>query len=295
MNYIGFIPELERQQQAPEDYIFGAESKPCIALIPEELRDQYLPIGEVQAGKQDTGACATITPTNLLESKCNYLYSNNLIKPENRKWLEDNNYAKDGKITFSDAFNSILSGSTREGNSMKAPLQSIHENGLIPKSLLPLEPWMMWEDYSDPKRITQEMRDLGQAFLQRFKLNYEKVYLKDFLTVLPKDFICVGVNAWPIPVNGEYPRYEGDFNHETLMYKRPAYTIFDSYVDSVDGDFVKKLTSDFNFYEYGYRVYISAELTVEDREIQVTIFDILLKNNLLSFFAEWWRKFTNAP
>ena len=82
-------------------------------------------------------------------------------------------------------------------------------------------------------------------------------------------------------------------NHEVVLYKRPMYTIFDNYIDTVDGDFVKKLAANYNLYEYGYRAYITAETTPEDREIQLTVFETLMKYGLLGVFASWWESFRN--
>lgn len=292
MNYVGFNPEKERQDQSPDDWVFGSTSTPCLALMPEEIRDTYLPIGEVQAGKQDTSGCATNAPNNIYEDKFNYLYSNDKLQPENKKWLEDHKYVQDGRITFSDAFNAILSGTTRVGNSLKAPIDSIHRDGLVPKKLLPLESWMMWEDYHDPKRVTQDLKYLGQEFLKRFTLNYERVDTADLATLLKTDMAVIAISAYPTPVNGEYPRTDEPFNHAVMALRRPLTNIFDSYIDSVDGDFIKKLASDYRIFDTGYRVYITAETTSEDREIQLTVFESLAKYGLLAFFADWLARFS---
>ena len=293
MKYTGFNPELERKHQSPEDWVFGATSKPCIALIPESEREKYLPIGEVQAGKQDTGDCATRAPTNILEAKFNYLYRNNKLRPENKKWLEDNGYIQGYSVTFSDAFNAILSDTQRTGNSLKAPLESIRKNGLIPNRMIPLGKEMMWEEYHDPKRITQEMRNLGQEFLRRFTINYEICKDDKFIELLKTDIIDVAAHAWPVMVNGVYPKTAGDFNHAFILFNLPAYQAFDSYEEK-PSDYTKNLAPDYVFWDTGYRVYISAETTPEDREIQKTVFDTLSKFGLLSFFADWWDRFTET-
>lgn len=289
MKYVGFNPELEQQHQSPDDWVFGAGSLPCIALIPEVDRDTYLPVGEVQTCMQDASDCATRGPTNIYEAKFNYLYSNMLLRPENRKWLEDNGYVQDGRITFSDRFNAVLSGTTRVGNSLKAPVDSIHSNGLIPKSMLPLIKTMTWDEYMSG--VTQEMKDLGQEFLRRFKLNYERVNASILDALMQEDMIDVAVHAWSIPVDGEYPKTTETINHVVVAYKRPDYTIFDNYEES-PGDFTKKLASDYVFFDTAYRVFISAETTPEDRKIQTSVFEVLKSYNLLRYFAMWWDVFS---
>lgn len=294
MQYTGFSPELEAAHRNDEtDWVFGAASVPCIALIPEGKREALLPIGEVQAGKQDTGDCASRAPNNIIAPKLTYLYQNDLLHPANKKWLEDKGYVQNGSIDFSDCFVAQNSGTTRAGNSLKAPLEAIRTQGLIPKPMLPLESWMMWDDYMDPKRITPAMRALGLEFLQHFVINYERASMDLFATLLNTDFLDVATHAWPVPENGEYPKNDGDFNHAVAMYKTPPFYIFDNY-EEAPGDFIKKLAPNYRFFPYGYRVYIGSEITPEEQTIKLTVFEVLAKYGLLAVFARWWASFTNS-
>ena len=65
---------------------------------------------------------------------------------------------------------------------------------------------MAWEDYHKPERITQEIEDLGQEFLKRFGINYERVLEKNLNELLGRDLIDLAGFAWPEPINGEYPK-----------------------------------------------------------------------------------------
>jgi len=261
MKNYGIDLEKELREQTEEDWIFGSASDACLALITEFERQKYLPQGEVQRSDvDDMSDCATRAPINTLEAKFTYLYQNNKLLPENRAWLETNGYVVDNRIVFADALPAIKSGTTREGNSFRAPLEAIRKFGLVPKKLLPLESWMTWEQYHNPARITPAIEKLGLDFLRRFTINYERVYASDFKNILQtKDMVCGGVHAWSFPVNGEYPRTLDAFNHEIVLFKTPMAYIFDNYVDGVDGDFIKKLASDYRFVDFGYRVYISRE------------------------------------
>lgn len=260
-NY-GLNLELERAHQDGTEWKFGALSQPCLAEIPQEERIPYLPKGEVQfTTRDDMMDCATRAPINILETKFTYLYQTNKLSAINRKWLEDNGYVEDGRAVFSDAFVAINSGTTRQGNSLKAPVDAIRKQGIIPKELLPLLPTMTWEEYHDPKRITQAFRDLGAEFARRFTINYEQVFDLHFADVLYNDTISVAGYAWTKPVNGEYPKSDNPPNHAFMAFKTPKYFIFDNYVDPVDGDFIKKLAPDYRFLEYGYRIFISRENT----------------------------------
>lgn len=203
--------------------------------------------------------CATRAPLNILETKFNYLSKNkDQLSSEDYKWLDNNGYiTEDGSVELSDAYTAILSGTTTRGNSLKAPLQAIHKYGVIPKSRLPLESWMSWWDYHNKARITPLIKELGAEFLKRFPISYEKVMKEDFGNVIPWDMLDVAGYAWSRPRNGIYPRINATPNHAFAYFKTPAYIIFDNYIDSFDGDFIKHLASDYNLLHYGYRVILN--------------------------------------
>jgi len=256
----------ERAESQDSDWVFGSNSGPCIAIIPESEREGYLPQGEVQrTAKDDMMDCASRGPLNILEAKFTYLYATGGMTEENARWLMANGYFVDGKIVLSDAFVAINAKTTRQGNSLKAPLEAIRKQGLIPKAMLPLEAWMSFEDYHNPTRITDQMIRLGKDFLERFVINYEKVYEVDFPQLLEADMLDVAGFAWPEPIDGEYPRSAKSPNHCFVNFNKPCFLAFDNYRDSFDGDFIKKLASNYDFMEYAYRIYISKEVTVAQR------------------------------
>lgn len=256
----GLNLELEQAHRSPEDWTFGASSLPSLDCIPEALRFPFLPVGEIQKGKDDMMDCATRAPVNKLETDYTWFINAKKISQPNIEWLHEKGYVDEaGRVTFSDAFVAINSGTTRQGNSLIAPLDAIHRQGLIPKKMLPLESWMRWEDYHDPKRITPEMYALGLEFVRRFTINYERVSRGQFAEALENDMLVVAGFAWPSPKNGEYPRVERVYNHAFLDVVKPLHNIFDNYPDTLDGDFVKKLASDYDLYEYAYRIFVSSE------------------------------------
>ena len=263
-NY-GLNLELEKAHQKPKDWVFGATSPKCLAEIQPDKRWEYLPKGEVQRGAEDTMDCATRAPINILETKFSYLLRENLIPPENLKFLIDNGYLGGyGNIVFSDAFVAINSGTTRQGNSLIAPLEAIRKKGLIPKSMLPLEKTMTWDAYHNPARITEKMRKLGEEFADRFTINYEKIYEDKFSEVLDRDLVDTGGYAWPTPISGEYPRTDNDPNHAFILFNKPMSNAFDNY-EEASGDFIKKLASNYKFVGHGYRVIISSTVPLEKK------------------------------
>ena len=262
MKNTGLNLELEAQHQSQQDWIFGSgEPLICLTSISEADRDRYLPVGEVQKGAEDTMDCASRAAVNILETKFTWLYDHKMSE-SNKKWLEENGYYRKGRVSFSDAFVAINSGTTRNGNSLIAPLKAIHEKGLIPKDTLPLETFMTWDEYHRPARITPEMVALGKEFLRRFDINFERVYEENYEEILNADIMEAAGYAWPNPVDGIYPRTDRSPNHAFMLFKNPKYYAFDNYIDSVDGDFTKRLASDYDLLSYGYRIVIPAEYII---------------------------------
>ena len=252
----GLDLQKEAEQVSNKDWILGAVSVKGIA---ENIDFRtYLPKGEIQrTSKSDTMDCATRSPMNILETKLNYLVKNSVLSTDNHQWLVEHEYVgEDGTVELSDAFTAILSGTTTSGNSLKAPLESMRKDGVIPKKLLPMESWMSWYDYHKKSRITPLMKELGKEFIKRFPINYEKVMKGDFFNVIKWDILNIAGYAWTSPRNGIYPRTTQAPNHAFVYFEIPAYQIFDNYLDT-DGDFIKHLASDYNLLHYAYRVIIN--------------------------------------
>jgi hypothetical protein len=261
-NY-GLDIALEISSQDGTEWQLGAvEIAPLFTIPNKEDRLQALPKGEIQRGKQDMKDCATRGPINLMEAYFTYGVRKKLFDPKNEQWLRDKGYVQmvDGLecVLFSDAFIAIKSGTRKTGNSMKAPIHAIHEHGLLPKHMLPLDKSMTWDEYHNPNRITQEMVDLARIFSKRFSINYVQVPSKKFIEANEEDYIVVAGHAWNKPVRGIYTRTEDDINHVWLNV-HPAFVGFDNYIDSTDGDFLKQIAHDYIFRDWGYRMYVSAE------------------------------------
>lgn len=246
-----FNEAKERAAQDGTEYRWGAVQTD-LALIPKDLRLLFLPDGVLQYNNiMDSNGCASRAPLNILEAKLTYAYKHKTLMPNSLKtWLRANGYIVDGKVVLNDAFIEILSGTDKNGNSLKAPVDTIYRYGVIPAHLLPLEEGMTWEQYMDPKRVTQDMRDLGKQFLLRFGINYEKVPRETFPEALETDFLSVALFAWPEPVNGVYPATSGSFNH--------AVAAVDNYIYVEDNyePFLKLLAKNYPMFDWGYSLSI---------------------------------------
>lgn len=277
MNY-GLNLEKEKADQKGDEWQFGATSEAPYFVIPTRReRLSYLPQGEVQKGVEDTMDCATRGPINILEALFTYGVQKKKFSQKNIAWLVEKGYVDEKlRVTFSDAFIAIKSGTTKDGNSLKAPIHAIYKYGLIPKSMLPLESWMRWEDYHNSARITKEMENLALIFSKRFKINYEQVPKAKIKSLNKNEMLDVAAFAWPKPINGVYPKTDGRINH-AFVSVQPEYTAFDNYIDSKGNDFIKELAPDYIFYDYAYRIYIGGEDdTVSDSVAYVSFLESTL-------------------
>lgn len=272
-----FNPELERAHQDGTEWKFGAVAND-LGLIPLEIRLSEIPVGVPQFNNvMDTDGCASRSPLNILETKFTYFYQN-AMHPACKKWLEDNKYVVNEKVVFNDAFIEILSGTTQNGNSLKAPVDAIRTQGLIPSYMLPLESNMTWEQYMDKNRITPAMYELAAQFKRRFGINYEQVPLSQFKEAMTEDLLSVAGHGWPDPVNSIYPRVDGEFNH--------AFACVDPVIHALDNydPFVKDLAPDYELFDWGYSLSITSQNPYPDET--VSIFTTLQKFGLLKFFAD---------
>lgn len=268
----GFNPELERAALDGSEYQFGAASPECAFAIGADRRFLYLPTGELQAGKEDFVDCVSRGYVNIAETKLTHAYRNNLLTPQQITWLFENGYIvfRSGLpwVELSDAFIAILSGTRRDGNSLKAPADAIYRHGLVPKKLIPRDPNMTFDEYHNPKRVTPQAKALGKEFLKRFRVFYEQVPTAMLDELLVRDMAGLGVYAWPERnKTGEYPRTDGPFGHLVVGFNLPKTFVFDNYPDAKNkqNEWVKKLAEDYAIFEHGYRIYFLTGAQVEER------------------------------
>lgn len=279
-----FDEAKERAEQRGDEWKFGA-IQTDLALIPLSERLKWLPEGEDQfTDKFDSNGCASRCYINEIEAKLEWFYHNGM-HPAIREWADLKGYRVTGKFKISDNFIEILSGTGPTGNSLKAPILTICEKGLIPAQMLKMEG--TWQEYMNPKRITEEMLELGREFRRRIFINYEQVTSEGFMKALEEDFVSAGVFAWPNPINGVYPRTAGNFTHATALVT-PVIHSFDGYKP-----YLKVLAKDYNFFSWGYSVSITGQNPYPDEVIAV--FDVLKQRGLLAFFYEFWKRIVTAP
>jgi hypothetical protein len=264
-----FDLERELREQDGSELKLGAVATD-LALVPESVRSMYTPDGVAQFNNIfDTNGCASRAPLNILETKLNY-FTDHGMHPDLKKWFTNNGFTKYGKFVLCDAFIEILSGTTPQGNSLKAPVDTIYRYGVIPAHLIPLEDGMSWNEYSNPKRVTQAHKDLGKEFLKRIGLAYEQVPLSNFRSYLTKDLLDVAGHGWPAPVNGVYPKTDAPLNH--------AFACVDTQIGALDNyePFNKKLAQNFAFFDWGYTFSITRQTPNPTQEV-ISLYQKLIK------------------
>src|SRR3990167_7034552 len=262
----GFNFEKELAEQSGEDWALGGTGLTCLAEIPLIDRDKFLPRGELQFGREDFMDCVPRAINNILKMKFTWLLKNHKLNLANETWFKEKGFVVGDRVEFSDRFLAINSGTTRAGNSFKSVLDAARKLGSIPKSKLPAENWMGFDDYHDKTKITIEMFELATEFSKRFFINYERGNESDFVVALAKDPLLTGGFAWPVAVNGVYPRIEANPNHAFIIFK-PQYFAFDNY-DEDKGpaeDWVKQLAPDFDFLDIGYRITVNQQKFIQKK------------------------------
>lgn len=255
MNY-GFNPKKEKEEQSPTDWVLGAKTpmgmadevaglvlalhawsrrivngiyqktnnawNHCVISYIEKF-SEYYPKGEVQNLGGEKMDCVTRGFINEIEKQLNYLYKTGKMSLGLINWLERKGFFKDGVIVLSNRIPAIMSGTSKNGNSLKAVIQWIENNGIHPR-IIPEDVPMTFNQYHDKSAVTKEVLDIGIESRDLIKINYAKVYIRNFL------------------------RYFGNFK----------WKIFDNYLDrGIAGDFVKHLAENYSMLEYAYRIIIN--------------------------------------
>ncbi len=249
----------ELREQDGTEYKLGAVLTD-LAIIPESKRTMYTPDGVNQFNNlMDTIGCASRAPLNILETKLNYFSVNGML-PELFKWFKDNGYLVNNKFVLCDAFIEILSGTTRDGNSLKAPVDTVYRYGVIPAYLIPLQDGMTWEQYMDRNRVTQAHINLGKEFKKRIGLAYEQVQNSEFHAHLSNDLLDVATHGWSLPINGIYPPTDDPFNHATALVNNN--------IDALDNyePYNKKLDYKYKFFDWGYTLSITRQTANPEQE-----------------------------
>lgn len=286
-NYNGILQDPRPTELKAQDHILGANS-PIVLIHKIDLK--HLPDGERQSipGVFDDMSCTTHSSINILNTILTHFYQENLLKPENKKFLEDEGYVINGKVQLSTVFSSTLNGTTIFGNYFQK-VWDYHRNiGVLPYADLP-NAGRSFEEYHDIKKITAEHRAKAMRFRQRFEINY---------AWLPTDN-STGVSQVEESTIKYYQEYAplqiGSPIPATHAMAQPLLTDTEVYIFDTYPPFYRKAPRNFpvNFYLFGYvteRAELLEEIPVLQRILKLGMSggDVkLLQSNLrkLGYFS----------
>ena len=208
----GVLPPPTEGDHAQKEYLMGG-----LSGIVHEKRNttgdwrSFAPIGETQRHRFfDDFGCASHSTENCLECQFKFFFKSILLRNEDIQWLKDNGYFVDGEINFDDRWLVVLSG-TRPGvgNYLHAVWDAARKYGLVPQGSVPFRENMTQGEYYIKTDFPQKAYDLGQEFLKRFLIQYERVNVneKDLKKALEQAPLHVGI-----------PTCSGWFDGATVQY-----------------------------------------------------------------------------
>jgi len=260
-----------------EDWKFGANngiSKPILTRM-----GGYLPTYESQRFQSfDPWWCVSGSALNVIETIFNYKIAHGLLSKENTQWLYDNWYIdENGKVNFDDWFLARVSNTVPgKGNSLKAVGDAARHYGLTPQLQSPFKMGDYENDLEDYNQaVPAGLYKLGEEFLQRFSINYEVVYEKDFHSALNFGPLQVAVSNWL--KQGNYYIPNGGIIHATMLYNDCPWMVFDTY-----SPYIKQLADNYVFMSYGYTWYVN-----DNKPLIIKIMDYFFR---LANGAIYWVK-----
>ena len=270
-NY-GFREELVVKK--PEDYTLGGITK-LPTIIHRQDGQWPIVLYEPQAEKYETWGCTVWGMENQAEMFIKEVYG------------EEPNY--DERFTY--LHSDIKEGGANPQNAY----ESARNDGLIDNELLPTS----FVGFKDKSYLTSERTQKGQDWrLKKFQFLHDwlsdtsKETIKSALMLSP---IAISVSAWVQDGDGLYIDAGLPNNHWCVAYgyleewkgkKGIFLKVFDSY------DHSEKVLHPNHRIWVAKRIYIRKRSP--DESIQISVFETLLQNGLLSFFADWWNRFSKT-
>lgn len=169
----GYIPSV----RTPTDYIKGVNSPLLNGAFVMDWRTVRPALCLQSKNGLETNGCVSWTAVQ----DCEELLTSLLGQMPKSHWdfLINNGYIINGKVVCSKVFIWNLSSSKPQGNDFPHVANAIHQNGLIPDSMMPFNPpqGILWQDYFNLCTPTPEQLAMGQKFKVLFDIGYH--YLQD--------------------------------------------------------------------------------------------------------------------
>lgn len=129
-----------------------------------------------QTGRNgDKQHCVSRADCNCMECWLNFLYQNNLMPKVSRAFLEQNNYIKDGKVELHVRFLAVMSGTTKDGNSISKVSVTGRQLGYAPSNFPGYadDVDLTWDEYYDMGKVPQAIKNLALEFKKHFEKTFD--------------------------------------------------------------------------------------------------------------------------
>lgn len=154
------------------DYLAGALN--LEKLMPDRNWKSYTPMVEKQHDYNfDTMSCTSFSVLSWIEYWIKYLIEKGIATKEHVEELKKLGFMDKGEFNASDRWLAIMSGTTKYGNYHQKVIDTVRHVGLIPEKDLPFS-GKNWDEYHNPKVITEEMKKKALRFKELFEIFYEK-------------------------------------------------------------------------------------------------------------------------
>lgn len=196
-------------EERDSDYVFGSGQLKGKVVRPDGDWRAYTPKYEGQRERGiETSACATFGTINCVETL-----------------MEEMGLGND--LDYSERFISLLSGTTRQGNSPTKVAETIRRYGLIPQAMMPFDDSIRsWDDFNSWKGADKEKcLAAGRQWLKRYGFGYDRVWSGDVSPEAKRRLMAearrysplgVSVLAW-VDEGGEYLKPEGGEDNHWCM------------------------------------------------------------------------------
>lgn len=163
------------ERQRVDDYVRGF--LPFVNENPSGAWQQYQRNYEVQwTPGTDYANCVTQSISNAFVMGATEKIVNKKIPTAHLQWLKMKGYINEkGDLNISEKYNSILNGTTQQGNSYGVVFDHLRVDGIIPESMLPSHIGEDWNTYYNRADITDEMIELGKESLKYIDIRHQWV------------------------------------------------------------------------------------------------------------------------
>ena len=184
----------------PDDFITGASP-----LVNPDINDigdwtEFAPEGEKQYldFTFDTMSCTTFSAMNIIETWINWHIAHDNFTVAQLETMSKLGFFKNGKFNASDRFTAIMSGTMRNGNYFQKVWDSVRKDGILPEADLPFS-GKSWDEYHDPKVISEDMKTKAKKILDILEVSYE------WTSFTPNDMESLNKNLKKSPIHGGIP------------------------------------------------------------------------------------------